>query len=387
MTTPSSPTPRDLIAAALEDLDTFVGLTLSEPKDTATPWQRVRIRAVRRKGGVALQAVCGGAAGTETRPIDDAEEVADGLLPNFLRASLQTKAGEWHIRITRKGHVLMSKGGAPRAAEPGSLDHDRPKQHALSGDRPDELLKALDIQNPNGSVRPSMQAKLRQVNAFINLLEPLVAGGETAAPLRILDAGCGSAYLTFALYHVLKNLRGRRVEVTGVDARADVIRKADALRGKLGWEDLKFTVGRIADHQPAEPPDMVLSLHACDTATDEAIALGVRRGCRAIVAVPCCQHELHHQLQVDIFRPVTRHGILRERLSDLLTDAFRAQLLRAAGYHAEVVEFVAPEHTPKNLMIRAVRAGRGGEEAARKEYEALKNYWGVTPALEKLLGG
>jgi len=337
MTASSSPTPRELIAAALDDLDTFVGLTLSEAKDAATPWQRVRVRPVRRKGGIELQAVCSGEAGTETRPIDDAAEVADGLLPNFLRASLQTKAGEWHIRITRKGHVLMSKGGAARAGETPKLEHDRPKQHALSGDRPDVLLQALDIQHPNGSVRPSMQSKLRQVNAFINLLEPLLADDGGAAPLRILDAGCGSAYLTFALYHVLKNLRGRRVEVTGVDVKADVIRKADALREKLGWQDLKFAVGRIADYQPAEPPDMVLSLHACDTATDEAIALGVRWGCRAIVAVPCCQHELHHQLHAEVFRPVTRHGILRERLSDLLTDAFRAQWLRAAGYHAEVV--------------------------------------------------
>ena len=384
MTSPSSTSHLELIAAALADTDSFVGLTLSHPKDSASPWERVRVRPVKRKGRVELQAVCAGKTGTETRPIDEAAEVVDGLLPQFARASLQTKSGEWHIRVTGKGRVLISKGGASRAGETPKLEHDRPKQHALSGDRPDELLQALDIQNPNGSVRPSMQAKLRQVNAFINLLDPLLEGDDTI-PLRIFDAGCGSAYLTFALYHVLKHVRGRNVEVLGIDVREDVIRKAETLRDRLGWKDVQFAVGRIAEHRPAVAPDLVLSLHACDTATDEAIAQGVRWGSRGIVAVPCCQHELHHQLHAEIFRPVTRHGILRERLSDLLTDTFRAQLLRVAGYHAEVIEFVEPEHTPKNIMIRAVRAGRGGEVAARKEYEALKNYWGVTPALEKLL--
>ncbi|HPF99866.1 MAG TPA: SAM-dependent methyltransferase [Kiritimatiellia bacterium] len=381
----SSESHLELIAAALADTNTFIGLTLSHPKvAAATPWERVRVRPVKRRGSVGLQALCAGKAGTETRPIDDVAEVVDGLLPQFARASLQTKSGEWHIRVTGKGRVLMSKGGAPKTGA-NALEHDRQKKHVLSGDRPDELLKALEIQNSNGSVKPSMQAKLRQVNAFINLLEPLLAGDNTTT-LRIFDAGCGSAYLTFALYHVLKHLRGRNVEVMGIDVREDVIRKAEALRDQLGWSDVQFAVGRIAEHKPAVPPDLVLSLHACDTATDEAIAQGVCWGSRGIVAVPCCQHELHHQLQAEVFRPITRHGILRERLSDLLTDAFRAQLLRVVGYHAEVIEFVEPEHTPKNIMIRAVRAGRGGEVAARKEYEALKNYWSVQPALEKLLG-
>jgi len=174
--------------------------------------------------------------------------------------------------------------------------------------------------------------------------------------------------------------------LTGVDRNAELIGKCCALRDSLGWDGLEFHVSSIAEFKPAEPPDVVLSLHACDTATDEAIAQGILWKSRVILAAPCCQHELHKQLDAPLFQPLLRHGILRERLADLLTDAFRALVLRIMGYRASVVEFISPEHTAKNLMIQAERGLKPGDAAAIREYHELKRLWNVSPAIEQMMG-
>ena len=242
--------------------------------------------------------------------------------------------------------------------------------------------------NPDGSIRPSMQAKYRQINAFIELLKPVIEDvREKDGVLSIVDCGCGSAYLTFALYHYLKTILHLNVKVAGVDRNEELVEKTSGLRDRLGWGDLSFHVAQIGEYQPAEAPDLVLSLHACDTATDEAIAQGVKWGSCGIVAAPCCQHELHRVLDSEVFRPLLRHGILRERLADLLTDSFRALALQRMGYRTKVIEFIAPEFTPKNVMIQAVKTGEPGDPETEREYLALKKFWSVTPAIESMLGG
>jgi hypothetical protein len=203
-----------------------------------------------------------------------------------------------------------------------------------------------------------------------------------------VDCGCGNAYLTFAAFHYLRHVRGLAVGAVGVDRNADLIRNCLNLRDRLRWPELDFRVGDIAGFQPERPPDMVVSLHACDTATDEAIARGVLWGSRAILAAPCCQHELHHAIRHADFQAMLRHGLLRERLADVLTDSLRAAALRASGYVARVFEFVSPEHTTKNLMIAAEKVDRPPADlaAAAREYLALRRFWNVTPFIEKALG-
>jgi hypothetical protein len=250
-----------------------------------------------------------------------------------------------------------------------------------------------------------MRGKFTQVNEFLKLLEhsgALDAPGEGAgdggarAPLRLVDCASGASYLSFAAYHYLNDLRGTPATLVGVDVTADLVAKSNALASELGYEGIRFVAAGIADFAPEAPPDVVLALHACDTATDEAIARGIAWGARAILAVPCCQHELQAHLgRPAPFGPVLRHGILRERLADILTDAFRAQILRLAGYDTDVVEFVSSEHSGRNLLIRAVRRGAAGAPDSRAgrqrrrlaaDYDALKALWGVTPYLESLLG-
>ena len=185
---------------------------------------------------------------------------------------------------------------------------------------------------------------------------------------------------------MLAHARKIRANVTGIDRNREVIEKCAALRDRLGWDGLAFHVAEIGAYEPAAAPDLVLSLHACDTATDEAIAKGVLAGSRAIVAAPCCQHELHHKIKSTQFAAVLRHGILRERLADILTDTFRALALQVMGYRTQVVEFVSADATPKNLLLRAEKVRDPGDADAIREYAELKNFWVVEPAIEGLLG-
>ena len=207
-------------------------------------------------------------------------------------------------------------------------------------------------------------------------------------PLHIVDCGCGNAYLSFAIYYYLNHMLHVPVQLVGIDVnRALIERRSKQVRNLgLGWRDLTFETARIGEYNPAQPPDIVLALHACDTATDEALAQAVKWQSKMILAVPCCHHHLQQQLgrQPPLLRPVYRHGILKERLGDVLTDALRALLLQIVGYRAEVIQFISSEHTDKNLMIRAVRTGAPGASLV-SEYKELTAFFEVRPFLQELL--
>ena len=379
---------RKLIKKAVEEAS-FLRLTLSAPVHSAdAPWRKISARPVEIRAGRQIQVTFSGKSKSQVEHFAGREwirQLDEMLAQEFTQIHIQTGAGDLHVRITRKGHALVSRGAPSAAGTAPDLRHNRAKEYPLAVERPDALLEAIGIKNERGEVRPSMQAKFRQINSFIRLIEPLIPE-KLSRPLRILDCGCGSAYLTFALYHVLAHVRGIRARLTGIDKNRDVIGKCVALRDRLGWSDLQFEAVEIASFAPAEPPDLVLSLHACDAATDEAIAKGILWNSRAIVAAPCCQHELHHKIQSRHFSAVLRHGILRERLADILTDTFRALVLRIMGYRAQVVEFVSSDATPKNLLIRAEKKQRLGDVDAVREYLEMKTFWSVEPAIEGMLG-
>jgi SAM-dependent methyltransferase len=292
-----------------------------------------------------------------------------------------------HIRITRKGKALISRGKQSLPAQEPILQHNRIKRHPLPVDAPDPFLHTIGVMTAQGKVKASMQPKFRQINQFLRVIQQTLPKNASAdRPMDIIDCGCGSAYLTFAAYHFLNDVCGLSARVTGVDADAEIIDKCRRLQHDLGWDGLEFHVSAIADFDPADTPDMVLSLHACDTATDEAIARGILWKSRVILAAPCCQHELRNQLQAPLFRPLLRHGVLEQRLSDLLTDAFRALALRIMGYRTKVVEFISPEHTSKNLMIRAESGLKPGHPESVRQYQQLKAFWQVSPSIEEMLG-
>jgi SAM-dependent methyltransferase len=295
--------------------------------------------------------------------------------------------GDWHARQTKKGRWLVTRGkpSSPHARG-GIAPHDRRPHYPLDPDDSEVArLFAATRATPD---------KQRQVEHYVELLRPLPIWSSTG-PLRVVDAGCGKAYMSLALYLYARR-RGRQVELVGIDANPEVVERVRKIADELGYEGARFAAATILEYTRAreEPVDLLVSLHACDTATDEAIAAGVRLDAKAIVLAPCCQHECLVQINHALaqrgpseWAPVVEHGILRARLADLVTDSLRASALEALGYRAEAIEFVAAEHTTKNLMIRAVKRppNRAHEERALREYHELANTWGVKPMLEGLV--
>ncbi|MEX2236698.1 MAG: SAM-dependent methyltransferase [Dehalococcoidia bacterium] len=359
-----------------------------------TPYRRISVRPVMVKGRRMLQF----SRFTEKQDITknyegkQAERELDRLLAlPFASLVLKSTDEDLQVTLARSGQHVVTRKAVARPAP--ALEHDRRKKLPLPPGRPDPLLEKLGIMDARGRVFAPMQDKFTQVNEFLKLLDHGL--GELGKPveaesqqLDIVDLGSGSALLTFAVYHYLNDIKGLPARLTGVELSPDLVAKCSAQRDELDYSDLAFERGAIADYQPRKPPDIVLALHACDTATDEALAQALRWGTRLILSAPCCHHELNRQLATPPgLAPIFRHGILKQRLADIVTDSFRAQLLRVHGYRAEVIEFVDSEHTARNLLIRAVKTDKLADEKAAAEYAAFKEFWGVTPHLEKLLEG
>lgn len=381
----------DLIASACNE-ETFLRLTW-KARDTggaAAPWRSVVVRPVQIRGGRHLQFshfdertnVVKNWRGAEAKA-----QLAALLELPFTSVQVQSTTGDVVAQQTRRGRLILHRTAAP-ADRPGpSLEHNRPKAAALPVDRPDPFLQGLGIMDAEGHIRPSMQDKFHQINEFLKLLTHAADLRQLPRPVRILDCGCGSALLTMAIHHYCNDVLQIPALLHGVDANATLMAKCAARAQELGLPGVDFETAAIADYQPAQPPHIVIALHACDTATDEAIAQGILWEARLILCAPCCHHQLHRHLKgVTPFEAVWHHGILRQRLGDILTDTFRALALRIMGYTAEVIEFVSTEHTDRNLLIRAVKRGEPGEARSVREYQALKAFWGVTPAIERLLG-
>jgi SAM-dependent methyltransferase len=309
-------------------------------------------------------------------PGAEAEAAVDALLAEpFGNWHVETATATVQLRVTKKGDAQVHRAAAERPVLPPA-GHDREKEYLLNPGDP--LFAAI-----GGSA-----AKRRQVDAFLRALAATLPDGLTG-PLRVVDLGCGNAYLTFAAYRYLAE-RGIDVELVGVDVREDQRRRNTDLAGQLGCADrVRFVAGTILDAVVEPAPDLVLALHACDTATDEALARAVRWDARWVLAAPCCHHDVAAQLRSHPAPPpydlLTRQAILRERFADVLTDALRAALLRLHGYRVDVVEFVDSQHTPRNLLLRARRTGSEPTEQQRSEYRSLVTEWSVTPRLQTLL--
>ncbi len=307
---------------------------------------------------------------TETVPRSHWPGRLDELLADAHNVHLLAPDGDLHARRTKKGAWLVSAGKASSRAAPTGA-HDRSRIHPLPADHP--LFRATRISRD----------KERQVQHYVELLRPLPLWGRER--IRVVDAGCGKAYMSLALVAYGREL-GTRVELVGLDSNAGVIDTVRGVAETLGYDEAGFEATAIADYESDAQVDLLVSLHACDTATDEAIAAGVRLGADAIVVAPCCHHELAAQIAKGDKDALLRHGLLLGRQADLVTDALRAAALEMLGYRVDVIEFVSAEHTAKNVMLRAEHApSRSRADRAAAEYRQLRDRWGVEPAIERLL--
>lgn len=377
---------RDDILQALGDPNRFIRLTLSGPAKGAE-WVKVAVRPVALAGEWKLQFTFQGPRKQIVRNVEKsslAEEVDKALDLGFRHIDLQCTDVDLHARITAKGKLLVSRGKASKQELP-PVAHNRRKEYPFPEGEPNPFLEAIGIMR-KGVVLPRMRDKFRQINHFLMLLDQTrVFKDPPAEQIHIVDCGCGLAYLTLSACEYLGRKRGLDVSVTGIDTNAEVISRAEAMRNGANLENVQLVRTTIAEFAPPTTPDAVLSLHACDTATDEAISKGVQWGSRLILSSPCCQHELHKVLQRSELNAVLRHGILRERTAEIVTDAFRAAALRVMGYATDVIEFIDPAHTARNLIIRAEKDRERPLPSSVEEYVALKNFWNVSPAIERLL--
>ncbi|MFO7900627.1 MAG: SAM-dependent methyltransferase [Planctomycetota bacterium] len=380
--------PKQVVKGEVFSEETFVKLVLSNPlRGKENPYVRVTVRPVLIRDERHLQfSYFDGEQDITKNEAGPAAEARldDALDLPFGQANILSAAGDLEILIGRKGNVHVTRGAPTHEEVVRAPSHDREKQHPLPVGDP--LLRALGIVTKKGKkIRAARRGKFAQINEFLRIIDQVLPE-DVSGPVRIIDCGCGQAYLTFAAFHYLNHLRDIPARAVGIDSNPDRIATCRSLLGELGWAGIEFRTARITEFEPGERPDITLSLHACDTATDEAMALGCRWQSAAILAAPCCQHELHEQIDTEAMRAILRYGILRERLADIVTDTFRALALRISGYRTNVEEFVSPESTSKNLMIRAEAGLEPGDRQFVEEYNRLKEFWAVTPAIEELLG-
>lgn len=381
-----------------EGLETLIGALESQDLVDAVfssrDGRRVRLRQVDLHRGRVIQfEITDGSASTvdNVDPTSIADRVSalldDGFRSVFVRLSDRSE----QFTLSKRGRVLRSVHQGSSAAP--DTDHDRRPPRSVPEDAP--FLVELGLTGRDGRVKASARDKYLQVVRFVDILDTTLDGVADGGIIDVVDLGCGAGVLTMATHHHLLS-RGLTPRTVGVDLKSDLLDRLNASAGRLaerdlGWEELRFDAGSIADWQPqsGSEPDVVIALHACDTATDDALAAAIDWESRVILAAPCCQHDLQAQLDRDAIPPgfesLMKHGIVRERLGDLLTDTVRADLLASRGYRTDVIEFVAGEHTAKNLMIRATAEG-SPDLAAASRVDDLVSRWGVRPALLDRLG-
>ena len=299
---------------------------------------------------------------------------------------LVSKKGKMTIKTKRHSGTISDNQGTSgtdvQFEKKQMLAHNRVKQYILQENIPVPFLVDLGVMNKEGKIITQKYDKFRQINRFLEFIQDILPKLEKDREVTILDFGCGKSYLTFAMYYYLRELKGYDVNIVGLDLKVDVIEKCNRLAEKYGYEKLHFLHGDIADYEGVSSVDMVVTLHACDTATDYALAKAVGWGAKVILSVPCCQHELNRQIRNETLEPVLKYGILKERMAALLTDGIRANLLESMGYETQILEFIDMEHTPKNLLIRAVKTDN---RKNIKNTEDLMAALHVSPALERLL--
>ncbi len=316
-------------------------------------------------------------------PYFDGIDFASDLISRcFKQINILTETEDIQILASKPENPRITVRSAVRRS--GDLSHNRKKRYMIEDGNPCDFLIRLGVMSSDGKVRKKHYSKFRQINRFLEIADNCFDDLPGSGTIRIIDFGCGKSYLTFALYHYLHDIKKRQVKITGLDLKEDVIDLCNKISDDLGYDDLKFMTGDIADYE-SDGADMVVTLHACDTATDFALINAVRWNCKVILSVPCCQHELFSQIRNDICDPMLKYGIIRDKFTELLTDSLRGLKLESLGYTVNMMEFTSLEHTSKNIMIKAVKTGNSSYAAkASDEYERLKSFYHVSPMIDRI---
>lgn len=374
------------IRAVLEQCFTldFISGTISNPREKGGVTKvKIRPMLVKEKLIFQFEAFENNQAFHENVSAEEAVIKVQKYMELFKQLQMMTKTVNYTILVSKKGKVTVQKKGVKGEVKKVDLSHNRSKKYILEEGVKVPFLYDLGVQTADGKIVKSRFDKFRQINRFLEFIEDILPQLAKDKEVTILDFGCGKSYLTFAMYYYLHELKGYDIRIIGLDLKKDVIRLCNELSEKYGYEKLKFLEGNIADYTGVDEVDMVVTLHACDTATDFALAKAVGWKAKVILSVPCCQHELNGQIQNDMLAPVLKYGLIKERMAALITDALRAEYLEGEGYDAQILEFIDMEHTPKNILIRAVKMGK--KKANKEEIKNCEKQLHVSPMLGRLL--
>lgn len=291
----------------------------------------------------------------------------------YKNINLFTVGADYQVLVSKKGSMRIVRLDPTKTMAIGS--HNKAKQYMIPDNTPCDFLVELGVMNRDGKVLAKKYDKFKQINKFLEIVDDAVSKSDisSASEYKIIDFGCGKAYLTFALYHYFYKIKKIKVQIIGLDLKTEVIDFCNSVAKKLNYSQLKFENGDIRDYNTNLDIDMVVTLHACDNATDAALAKAIKWNTNIILSVPCCQHEFFDKIDNDSLEPMLKHGLIKERLSSLVTDSLRSLFLETKGYKVQLVEFVDMEHTPKNMLIRAIKSNV--REESLREYEDFKRFW------------
>ena len=365
-------------------------LTLSKPTDPATIRATGRLVEIKGKLYLALERFCtDGKALHQNLPAENAAQLIADMIPSQYQAmNILTPNGNCEVKVSKKGKITVLDRIKRNAAAAVELEHNRKKQYIIPDDEPVDFLMALGVQDENGRIFDKKRSKFRQINRFLEIVSDVKSNIISGEELYILDLCCGKSYLSFALYYYFTRICGCKVVMDCVDLKTDVIEFCDAVAKKLGYTDLHFMAGDIRTFQIRRTPDLTVSLHACDIATDIVLAKGIDSGSRVILSTPCCHHEMMHQLkpQGNPTDFLLEHSILKQKFADAATDALRCKVLQLHGYEVGAIELIDPEETPKNVLIRGVKKGSASEKQRQKllqEYVQICALLGIEPYLAR----
>jgi SAM-dependent methyltransferase len=363
----------------------FIRAVLSNPR-TKDGVVKAKVRPLEKNGDFMFQVekFTKTQAFHENINCKDAAEILAGHMENFRQMQIETVQAEYTVLVSKKGKISIKRKNRKSAAPPAELSHDRKKRYILEEGTFVPFLNDLGVMTEEGKIVRTKTDKFRQINRFLEFIEDILPQLDKGRELTILDFGCGKSYLTFAMYYYFRELKKLDVNIIGLDLKEDVIAICNGLAEKYGYEKLHFYQGDIASYTGRDEVDMVVTLYACDTATDYALEKAVKWNAKVILSVPCCQHELNRQIANKELYPIMDYGILKERMAALLTDGIRAKLLENAGYETQILEFIDMEHTPKNLLIRAVKRQEGSKKLP-EELKVCMEAYHVKPTLADLL--
>ena len=368
---------QEIVNKSIEENKFIYGVFTTPKNKMDNPYKKITMRPVnvKNKSIIQFEKFTDKQAFHENYSYDEAkEEIVNLITDGYKNINLFTSDADYQIIVSKKGSIKVTERQPSK--KQSTEEHNKKKQYIIGENEPCDFLELLGVMNKQGMVYSKKYDKFKQINKFLEIVDDSLKGRELKDDFMIVDFGCGKAYLTFALYYYFYHLRNVRVKIIGLDLKEEVINYCNEVSKKLGYDNLKFICGDIQNFDYEKNIDMIVTLHACDTATDASLVKAIRWNADIILSVPCCQHEFYDKIKNTELEPMLKHGLIKERVSSLVTDSLRGLFLETKGYRVQLMEFIAMEHTPKNILIRAIKTGKENKNA-EKEYNDFKKFWNL----------